>query len=151
MIAALVFLSSCGKKAPKCDNGKVIEIVKSLIFPILEENDYKLAAAVTNMDGRIVNKDDPNFENARADAIKGDDEYRQKQKLQMQEAELKNIITTEVNEELKSCGCEATLSMKGSSEIAFGTVVKFLGNGSRILYNVKTDSNGEVVVEVMPN
>lgn len=133
MIACLVFLSSCGNDVPKCDDKLVIETIKLMIIPLTEE-----ALIVSKQE---LEEYDNNIEKLNENRIKEDDRERQN-------LELKNIITTEVNEELKSCGCQATMS---NIEAGLGIYFqgKLLKNGETILYNVKTDSKGEVVVEVM--
>lgn len=52
---------------------------------------------------------------------------------------LKSIVTNEVDDKLKACGCEAILDNENNYD-----------DGKTIYYNVKTDSKGEKVISVLP-
>ncbi len=120
MIAGLVICYSCADKTPKCDDENVKETVISLLEP--EKLSSQAIELINELKDEKVDI---------SDTIK---------------PTLINIITNDINKELKSCGCEAKIKM---SSMYFLNKGNYLVNGSVINYTLKTDSKGEIIVEVL--
>lgn len=133
MIGCLALFSSCGNDIPKCDNPEVVETVKSIILDWQQEEFTKAMGGNSKLAETGLKE------------MFGDDENKKiavKEKMQ-----LNNIVQSELNEELKSCGCESKLENIGLLDVYFQG--RYLKNGEQIYYNIKTDTKGEILVEVI--
>lgn len=145
LISSLLILNSCNDKTPKCDDKEVIETVKSIILNSFE-NKLKIKMGVSEEEFRQSEFD--RTKNMTAIELEVEDKRKEEKEKIILATSISNIITNEIDKELKSCGCEGTF--KNSNDniygVSFGVTIR---DGDKINYNVKTDSEGEILVEVM--
>lgn len=145
MIAGFITLNSCGSGAPKCDDKEVVETVKSIILDNFEDKMKEAFGGLSELAGEEKTKNEVNMSQEQIAEENKREEEKVKRSL---ETSISNIITNEVNDELKSCKCEGTFTNEevGLFGVPFeGGIVK---NGDKIIYEVKTDSEGQVQVSV---
>lgn len=140
MIVGLIVLSSC-KENLKCDDEQVLETVKQIVFG----DTKKYNEGIIN-DGGFFNlyPNDPERNNAinTPHERKYNVDEAKKELKSIENAKFVNILTTDINEELKSCGCEASIRLSHS-------IFPIANNGDKFYYNVKTDSTGKIIIEVL--
>jgi hypothetical protein len=147
MIICLAFLSSCGKSVPKCNDPQVIATVKEIILDNFEDKMKESLGGLAELSGEDNSQKNKNLTQNEIDAEIEREKAKAKRK---SETDISNIITIEVDEKLKSCGCEGTFK---DSEVGLFAGIPFEGiiikNGDQINYTVKTDSEDNIVVEVI--
>ena len=145
LISSLLILNSCNDKTPKCDNKEVIETVKSIILNSFEN---KLKRKMGISDKQFRQSEFDRTKNMTARELVVEDKLKGEKEKIILETSISNIVTNEIDKELKSCGCEGTF--KNSNDnilgVSFGVTIR---DGDKINYNVKTDSDGKILVEVM--
>lgn len=139
LIYSCILLASCSNfsKVPKCDDDEVKQTILYLLYG--EITDERL---------------NPH--------IKSSETIKQLADL-LPKTRLTSIITLSKDNELKSCKCQAIVEMpneilendKLTWEIEFKQSLypslvshRLVGNGETIYYDLKTDSEGEILVEV---
>ncbi len=142
LLISAVILTSCNSYVPKCSDELVVDKLKAMI---VEDYDRKLSSSL--LEGAQI------FGNLEKDSLDSktseiENEIVEKNLEKKNNLKIINIITTEKNNDTKSCSCEATLD--NVSPISIYLFEKWLENGQSINYSVKTIDDGQQLIEIEP-
>lgn len=141
LFGSLILLSSCKSDVPKCSDELLIDRLKAMIVENKDRQLLKLGSSF----GELYNENNVSVDTA---MVRLENEIVEKNLESKEALKVINIITTETNNETKSCSCEATLDNVKPYTIEIFN--KILENGQTINYSIKTTDDGEKIIELSP-
>lgn len=142
LFGSAILISSCNNDVPKCSDKQIIDQLKAMI---VENQQRELSSKLGQAIDVFSDKSDAELDGK---AVEIENKIIEENIERKNDLNIINIITSETNNETKSCTCEATLdNVKPLSIYLFE---KYLENGQPINYTVKTTDSGEKLIEIAP-
>ena len=152
MSILLLLFSNC-KKTPSCNEENVPETVLEIIFSEkIDSNnsDIQWFNGYNDSSAKNASKEVKEILAASYEGAKLNAETSAEENEIIKNAELINIIKIEENKDLNSCGCEATLKIDRSIKSVFlGNQYYYVKKNSKIIYQIKTDVEGNRIIELV--